>query len=116
MDEIFVFGSNLAGRHGKGAAADAHKWYGAEYGVGKGPTGQAYALPTKNEKLEVLWLVDIEGYIKDFLEYANGNPKKRFHVTPIGTGLAGYTKREIASLFKGKKIPSNVVFTKEWFE
>lgn len=109
-NEIFVFGSNLAGRHGKGAAATARLLFGAKYGVGIGPTGQCYAIPTKDEKIRTLPLREIKKHVGDFIEYAYSHPNLRFLVTPIGTGLAGYTAEEIAPMFHGS--PENVVLPK----
>lgn len=116
MQQILVFGSNLAGRHGKGAALHAKLHWGAEYGVGEGPTGDSYALPTKDHKLRVRSLEDIDKSIQTFLDYARGNLKKLFLFTPVGTGLAGYSKKQIATLLTGHHIPDNVVFTHHWFE
>ena len=113
---IFVFGSNLAGRHGKGAALHAKLQYGAEYGVGEGRRGSAYAIPTKDENLKPRTLGEVALSVERFLEYAFNHPDEMFLVTPIGTGLAGFTKREIAGLFQRKKLPSNIVFSKEWME
>lgn len=116
MANVFVFGSNLAGRHGKGAALFAKQHYGAEYGIGVGRTGNSYAIPTKNERLEVLSLVTIGEFIDKFIEYAYASPDDTFLLTPIGTGLAGYDKVEILKLIrKYSPLPSNIVFTKEWF-
>jgi hypothetical protein len=112
---IFVFGSNLAGRHGLGAAKYARDNLGAVYGVGEGPTGQCYALPTKDENIKTRSLEDIELSIAKFLNYANGLPTT-FKVTPVGCGLAGYKVHEIRALFMKYAIPDNVVFSKEWFE
>lgn len=98
-NEIFVFGSNLSGRHGLGAALAAKNQFGAEYGVGFGPTGQCYAIPTKDRNLKVLSLTEIESYVKIFVEYAKQNPDKIFLVTKIGCGLSGYSPEEIAPLF-----------------
>ena len=114
MTKIFVFGSNLAGRHGAGAALYARKQYGAEYGVGIGPTGCAYALPTKDYALKTLTLEAIEGYIKEFIEYAEGHPDDEFMLTPIGCGLAGYRRDQIKPLIEKYNRPSNVIYTKEW--
>jgi len=116
MANVFVFGSNLAGRHGKGAALHAKQHYGAEYGVGKGRTGNAYALPTKGYQLNVLSLDRIQDFINEFITYANNNPNDIFLLTPIGTGLAGYKREEIFNLIRNcAPLPSNIVFTKEWF-
>jgi hypothetical protein len=109
---IFVFGSNLAGRHGKGAALYARNHFGAVTGVGKGPTGQAYAIPTKDERLEVLPLREIGLYVAAFLAWADENPKLEFRVTPVGCGLAGYTPAQIAPLFKDP--PANVILPPEF--
>jgi hypothetical protein len=116
MTNVFVFGSNLAGRHGKGAALYAYKHYGAEYGIGFGKTGNSYAIPTKDQDLEVLSLDKIGHYIKNFVSYASSAPDDTFLLTPIGTGLAGYDKTEIFQLIRNcAPLPSNIVFTKEWF-
>lgn len=97
---IFVFGSNLAGRHGKGAALCARNKHGAEYGVGVGRTGNAYAIPTKDERIRTLPLESIAVYVKQFLDYAKAHPELEFQVTKIGCGLAGYQERDIAPMFK----------------
>ena len=97
---IFVFGSNLAGRHGKGAALYARTKHGAEYGVGVGRTGNSYAIPTKDEGLRTLPLNRISQYVEDFLAYARANPKLRFSVTKVGCGLAGYKEHDIAPMFE----------------
>lgn len=114
MTKIFVFGSNLAGRHGAGAAKFAHDHYGAEYGVGIGPTGCAYALPTKDYVLKTLTLAAIESFIKDFIDYAEAHPDDEFMLTPIGCGLAGYRRDQIKPLIEKYNRPSNVIYTKEW--
>lgn len=101
MPAIFVFGSNLAGRHGKGAALAARRQYGAEYGVGVGLTGDAYAIPTKSATLTTLPLAHIAGHVDDFLAYARAHPELTFNVTRVGCGLAGYTDAQIAPLFAG---------------
>jgi hypothetical protein len=99
--DIFVFGSNLAGRHGAGAALHARHFYGAVYGVGRGRTGRAYAIPTKDEELKRLWLPEIAEHVGDFLLYAQQHAELRFKVTRIGCGLAGYRDDQIAPLFRG---------------
>lgn len=115
MATVFVFGSNLAGRHGKGAALHALKHYGAMYGEGIGRQGNSYAIPTKDSTLRVLDLETIQGYIGDFLSYASKNTEDLFILTPIGTGLAGYSREQIYSLLRKFDVPSNVLFSKEWF-
>lgn len=114
MAEVFVFGSNLAGRHGKGAAKFAREKYGAIYGVGEGRTGNAYAIPTKGHRLQVLPLDRIADSLFWFAEYARQNPGDNFLLTPIGCGLAGYTREEIRPLVDACAMPPNVVLTKEW--
>lgn len=113
---IFVFGSNLAGRHGKGAALHAAQHYGAERGVGRGRTGQAYAIPTKDANLHTLPLADVVAEIGQFAAYARANPSETFHLTPVGTGLAGHSKRDIWAAVKAAKIPPNVLLTSSWLD
>ncbi len=98
--QIFVFGSNLAGRHGKGAALHAVKHHGAIYGLGYGLQRQSFAIPTKDQYLHTLPITKIEIYIKAFKEFAKHFPEYVFNVTRIGCGLAGYKDEEIAPLFK----------------
>lgn len=109
---IFVFGSNLAGRHGKGAALTAMRDWGAEYGVGVGRTGDAYAIPTKDRNIRTRLLDDINADVEDFIEYATNNPTLEFFVTRVGCGLAGYKDYQIAPMFKDA--PSNCILPKEW--
>jgi hypothetical protein len=111
-NEIFVFGSNLAGIHGAGAAKFAHKVFGAEFNIGVGPTGRCYAIPTKDEDIWTLPLNRIQGYIVDFLEYANEHPELTFLVTPVGCGLAGWTPDDIAPFFNNH--PINVILPLEF--
>ena len=96
---IIVFGSNLAGIHGAGAARQAHQQFGAEWGVGEGPTGRCYALPTKDEKIHTLPLDKIQGHVLWFIGYAAEHPELEFLVTPIGCGLAGYSPKQIGPMF-----------------
>lgn len=98
-DQIFVFGSNLAGRHGAGAAKQALK-YGARYGRGMGLVGLTYAIPTKNADFEVLPLTTIAAYVDRFTKFAREHPEVTFFLTAIGTGLSGYSHKDIAPLFK----------------
>lgn len=109
---IFVFGSNLAGRHGKGAALEALQSWGARRGVGIGPAGSSYAIPTKDANLHPLTLKTIEGHVRDFLVYARRNSSDTFKVTRIGCGLAGYQDHHIAPFFLGA--PPNCLLPPEW--
>lgn len=112
-DPVFVFGSNLAGRHGAGAALWAAQNRGAVYGVGEGRMGNSYALPTKDRTIRTLPLEYIERYsVGNFLAYACAHPELTFQLTPVGCGLAGYTPSEIAPMFKGA--PSNVILPAEF--
>jgi hypothetical protein len=112
MSNIFVFGSNLAGRHGKGAALFALNNHGAIYGVGVGKQGNSYAIPTKDQYLKTLSLDYIELYVNQFLEYANERRELTFNITRIGCGLAGYKDEEVAPLFTAA--PTNCVLPIEW--
>lgn len=111
---IFVFGSNLAGRHGAGAAKYALLKYRAEYGVGVGRTGDAYALPTKDERLKVLPLDVIERHVRDFCQYAAEQHHEGFLLTPVGCGLAGYRTDQIGPLFAKHGLTSNVFLAHQW--
>lgn len=110
--KIFVFGSNLAGRHGKGAALFARQHRGAIYGQGEGLQGNSYGIPTKDERLRPRSLVDIAEGIRKFKEFATRNPELQFEITPIGCGLAGYSRSEILPFLLD--IPNNCELTKEW--
>lgn len=110
---IFVFGSNLAGRHGKGAALYAKNKRGAVYGQGEGLQGSSYAIPTKDGRLRTRSLVDIAESIARFKTFARENPELEFEITPIGCGLAGYLREQIRPFLLD--IPSNCKLTKEWY-
>ena len=93
-NDVFVFGSNLAGRHGGGAARTALRW-GAVMGQGVGLQGQTYAIPTMFYTTE-----EIRPYVTEFIAFAKSHPEYRFLVTKIGCGIAGFTVTEMAELFK----------------
>ena len=112
MRDIFVFGSNLSGRHGKGAALFAKKYHGAVYGQGVGLQGNSYAIPTKDNKIKTLPLAEIKKYVDIFIQFAQDNPDLRFILTNFGCGLAGYKNYEIAWMLKD--VPPNVILTKEF--
>ena len=105
-NEIFVFGSNLAGRHAGGAARIATDKFGAEWGVGVGRTGQTYAIPTMQGGVDT-----IRPYVDDFIEYATQHPELNFLVTRIGCGIAGFRDVDIAPLFAKCKDMLNVWLT-----
>lgn len=127
-NEVFVFGSNPEGRHGAGTAKIAKERFGAEYGVGRGVTGQCWALPTKNLKPNYFEKAsgityEVDGFksiskeqiinnIKDLYDYAKDNSDKTFYIayTYEGFNLNGYTGDEMFEMFTSNEIPSNIVF------
>lgn len=109
---IFVFGSNLAGRHGKGSAKVARYLYGARYGMPRGQFNRSYALPTKDEDLKDLPLSVIRQEVAEFMEHAVHMDQELFVVTRIGCGLAGYQDAQIAPMFR--QAPANCSFAEEW--
>ncbi len=111
--EIWVFGSNLSGIHGAGAAKVAIDKFGAVYGRGFGLHGQSYAIPTKNARIDTLPLHDIAAFILEFKAdtYDFHNTDRKWFVTRVGCGLAGYSDEQIAPLFEGAK---NCSFAEEW--
>lgn len=111
---VFVFGSNLAGRHGAGAAKVARERYGAVYGVGEGLRGRSYALPTKDASLYTLPPTDVRDYVDDLVRLARRRPALTFVVTRVGCGFAGYTDREIAPMFANT--PQNCLLPIGWRE
>lgn len=112
--EIFVFGSNLAGRHGAGAAKVAQRQFGAQTCIGVGHVGRSYAVPTKDFSLRSLPLHVIKLYVDLFVAYAAGRPHLTFFVTSVGCGLAGYKPAEIAPMFK--YAPETCSFPDTWRE
>ena len=112
MTDIFVFGSNLAGRHGAGAARFAVQHHGAIYGQGIGLQGQSYGIPTKDEQIETLPLLEVSQHVETFKEFARSRPELTFYVTPIGCGLAGYKRPQIRPMFDG--MPENCRFAETW--
>lgn len=109
---IFVFGSNLAGRHGKGAALFAKENHGAIYGQGEGLQGRSYGIPTKDENIRTLPLQRVSEAVEKFKQFAAAHPDMKFQVPPIGCGLAGYKPGQIAPMFKDS--PNNVVLPNEF--
>ena len=115
---VFVFGSNLAGIHGAGAALYAKLHHGAPYQknvtarwgkrgqYGVGMQGSAYAIPTKDEWIKTMPLLSILPYIVEFIGYAKSHPELDFNVTRLGCGLAGYVDSDMAPMFSGA--PDNV--------
>ena len=112
LGEIFVFGSDLAGRHGAGAAWQARNTFRAVCGVGVGFTGSCYAIPTKDHNINTIPLVVVQYFVNLFLEDTQHNTDLEYIVTKIGCGLAGYTDEQIAPMFKDA--PDNCVFHLDW--
>lgn len=110
----FVFGSNESGRHGAGAAKYAHSYMGATYGLGQGPSGNSYALPTMDWKIRQLPLEVIQHYVNRFIVFARYNPDVLFQVTAVGCGLGGHYHKDIAPMFK--YAPQNCLFDDLWAE
>lgn len=108
--EIFVFGSNLEGMHAGGAARVAYEKFGAEWGVGDGPTGKCYAIPTMHGGLE-----EIRPYAKKFIEYAKAHPMNRFLLTRVGCGIAGFKDSDMAQLFEDALDVPNITYPQQWF-
>lgn len=111
---IYVFGSNLAGRHGAGTALQAVKHHGAIYGQGWGLQGSSYGIPTKDSKLRTLPLEEIHTHVLNFLMFAYFNPQFTFNVQPIGCGLAGYSPKDIAWMFYDRT--PNVILPKVFLD
>jgi hypothetical protein len=111
---VFVFGSNKAGRHGKGAALFARQNHGAIYGKGSGIQGNSYGIITKTANLTTCTPKVISYYVSKFIKYAEDNSDIIFDVTAIGCGLAGYKPSDIAPMFKNA--PSNCNLPKEFKE
>ena len=110
-NEIFVFGSNLAGMHGGGAARIARLHFGAVMGKGVGLQGQSYAIPTMQGGVET-----IRPYVDDFIAYAKHHQELHFLVTPIGCGIAGFEAEDIAPLFESAKEMKNISLPESFWE
>ena len=108
-DEVFVFGSNLKGMHGGGAAYIAYRKFGAIMGQGVGLQGQSYAIPTMQGGVET-----IRPYVDEFIEFAKMHPELTFLVTRIGCGIAGFTDKEIAPLFEQAHNEENIILPYGW--
>jgi hypothetical protein len=109
---IFVFGSNLKGVHGAGAAKFAREHRGAIMGRGIGIQGTSYGIPTKDWDIRTLPLERIKVFVDDFIKYAEEHEFMSFEVTRIGCGLAGYTDADIAPMFKDA--PINCYLPEGW--
>lgn len=108
-DEIFVFGSNLKGMHGAGAAHMAFRSFGAVMGCGVGLQGQSYAIPTMQGGVDT-----IKPYVDGFIAFAKAHPELFFYVTRIGCGIAGFRDSEIAPLFSTAAFVENICLPKSF--
>jgi hypothetical protein len=110
-NEIFVFGSNLAGYHGGGAARIARENFGAVWGQGVGLQGQSYAIPTMQGGVET-----IKPYVDEFIDFARTHAQYTFLVTRIACGIAGFRPSEIAPLFANAIDVENVILPENFVE
>lgn len=110
-DEVFVFGSNLEGMHGGGAARTALEAFGAIWGQGAGLQGQSYGIPTMHGGVDA-----IKPFVDDFISFARQHPELFFYVTRIGCGIAGFRDREIAPLFADAKGIPNICLPKTFVD
>jgi len=108
-NEVFVFGSNLAGAHGGGAALLAYRKFGAIWGLGVGLQGQSYGIPTMHGGVDA-----IKPYVDEFIEFAKTRPDLTFLVTRVGCGIAGFTNEEISPLFAKAHEVENIVLPSGW--
>lgn len=106
--QIFVFGSNLSGRHGKGAAKTALGW-GAKWGQAAGLQGRTYGIPTKDASIRrTLTIEEIKPFVDDFIKFAKSRKDLIFLVTEVGCGLAGLKPKDVAPLFEGAVDVENI--------
>ena len=108
-NEIFVFGSNLKGVHGGGAAYIAYRKFGASMGQGVGLQGQSYGIPTMQGGVDT-----IRPYVDEFIGFAKQHPNNTFLVTRIGCGIAGFTDEDISPLFEKAHDVNNIVLPEGW--
>ena len=108
-NEVFVFGSNLQGFHGGGAARVAMEKFGAVWGQGVGIQGQSYAIPTMHGGTDA-----IKPYIDEFIDFAKSHPERTFLVTRIGCGIAGFRDEDIAPLFAAAVDVENILLPKSF--
>jgi hypothetical protein len=111
-NQIFVFGSNLLGAHGGGAAHQAKEFFGAKKGCGEGLTGRCYAFPSLDRNFHKRSWEDLEHSRDLFFSCAELHPDKEFLMTAVGTGIAGFSHEEMKSLFADP--PLNVILPEEW--
>lgn len=118
-NQIFVFGSNTQGRHGKGTALLAYKHFGAIYGQARGLQGQSYAICTKDLTKELhpsVFEDNIINQIHELYFYASLHTDKEFLVAyTLASNLNGYIPQGMADMFaKAGPIPENIVFSEDF--
>ena len=116
VNEIFVFGSNLRGKHGAGAALYALENFGAKVGVPEGIQGKSYGIPTRDVYIETLPIEAIKVYVDNFIKYAYQHQELKFLLTEIGCGRANYKPDDIALLFKDCTKFPNVYFPQRFID
>lgn len=113
-NEVFVFGSNLAGKHEGGAARQAHEQFGAEMGVGEGLTGKCYAFPTLGKNFQKRSDEQLAVSVARFYKTARENPDTTFLLTKVGCGIAGYPEEYMRRVFQRKNRPENIIYPANW--
>lgn len=111
-NQIFVFGSNLAGHHLGGAARQAHEHFGAEWGVGEGLMGQSYAFPTLDVAFQKRKLNELGASVFKLYQCCEENPDKEFMLTKVGCGIAGFKEEQVKDLFCDP--PKNLILPEDW--
>lgn len=112
-NQIFVFGSNLAGNHAGGAARQAYEQFGAEVGVGEGLTGQSYAFPTLDENFNKVSNTILKSARLNLYKTANNHPELEFLLTKVGCGIAGFEESKMKRLFANA--PLNIKKPEDWY-
>ena len=115
-NQIFIFGSNLAGEHLGGAAKQAYKQFRAEWGVGEGLTGQSYAFPTLDKDFKKQSMPDIYHSVWKLVDCCKENPDKEFILTKVGCGIARYSEEEMKRCFSKEQVGDikNLILPEEW--
>ncbi len=111
-EPIYVFGTDIAGRHAPESAVTAARLYGAEAGKGAGASGSSYAIPYRNSEQALLPLTVIRNYLDDLFTYAASQPGSLFHVARFGCEPGAYKDTELADLFR--RAPGNVILSGQW--
>ena len=113
-NEIFVFGSNLAGQHGGGAASTACNKFGAEWGIGEGLTGQSYAFPTLTKDYQKVTKEDLLQSRHKLYATCRALPEKVFLLTKVGCGIAGFSEEFMRDIFISQVTPENLIKPEGW--